>query len=130
MASAWWTFVSMEEHAQLTWTLIGATVQVDFKENIVKVIEGKIFRIPSPPPKKKPRTHKKVYMAWSFYVNCRYHKKAEPSKHMSDNENMSCFSFQDLNSSDAISNIKNNKTESKSVEKYFRLGSQVRRKPR
>ena len=71
MASAWWTFVSMEEHAQLTWTLIGATVQVDFKENIVKVIEEKTarnytvsrkwFRIPSPPPKKKKQkkhTHK------------------------------------------------------------------------
>ena len=60
MASAWWTFVSMEEHAQLTWTLIGATVQVDFKENIVKVIEGKIFRIPSP-PQKKTHTHKGIY---------------------------------------------------------------------
>lgn len=39
MASAWWTFVWMEEHALLIWALIGATVQVDFKGNIVKVIE-------------------------------------------------------------------------------------------
>ena len=84
MASAWWTFVSMEEHAQLTWTLIGATVQVDFKENIVKVIEEKLhaaiqflengLESLTPPPKKK-NTHtqikKIVYMAWSFDVNCR-----------------------------------------------------------
>ena len=42
MASAWWTFVSMEEHALLIWALIGATVQVDFKGNIVKVIEEEV----------------------------------------------------------------------------------------
>ena len=67
MASAWWTFVSMEEHAQLTWTLIGATVQVDFKENIVKVIEEKLhaaiqflengLESLTPPPPKKKHTH-------------------------------------------------------------------------